>query len=541
VGANDDRTTQRTDPAFELLPSGKTLLQERLAIYALSLLVIASGYWVGFPFIWSAHPGVGREAISAHVFSPAALVLLGLYAGVWLLCRGRPLPRTLVIALDPVLHLLIGTTYHWILLSHPAGALAPMEGVMAVSTLLGVRALLLPSSGARTALAGVCLCLGPVLTIFGDAEHFTAPWLGTRVSGTLFIQWVLVAILLTSVASRVLYGLRREVQDARRLGQYTLVERLGEGGMGVVYRAQHALLRRPTAVKLLPQTERLDSIVRFEREVQLMAELNHPNTVAVYDYGRTAEGVFYYAMEYLDGVDLEGLVAVGGTQPAERVIHLLRQVCGSLEEAHQRALIHRDVKPANLFVCRNRSEPDLVKVLDFGLVKDLVKADRASSQESSFLGTPLYMSPEAFSAPGSLDARSDLYSLGAVAYFLLTGAPVFSGSTIEVCAKHLHATPEPLAGRGVPADIEAIVLSCLAKQPNARPSSARALREALERCGKANANAWSAQDAEVWWIGHAAAIENRRKERAGHGPSHGKTVVVDLREPRSARPWRPWR
>jgi eukaryotic-like serine/threonine-protein kinase len=531
VGANDERTTQRTDPAFELLPNGKTLLQERLAIYALSLLVIASGYWVGFPFIWSAHPGVSREAISAHVFSPAALALLGLYAGFWLLCRGRPLPRTLVIALDPVLHLLIGTTYRWILLSHPAAALAPMEGVMAVSTLLGVRALLLPSSGARTALAGVCMCLGPVLTIFGNAGHFTAPWLGPRVSGTLFIQWVLVAILLTSVASRVLYGLRREVQDARRLGQYTLVERIGEGGMGVVYRAQHALLRRPTAVKLLPQTERLDSIARFEREVQLMAELNHPNTVAVYDYGRTAEGVFYYAMEYLDGVDLEGLVAVGGTQPAERVIHFLRQVCGSLEEAHRRALIHRDVKPANLFVCRNRSEPDLIKVLDFGLVKDLVKADRASSQESSFLGTPLYMSPEAFSAPGSLDARSDLYSLGAVAYFLLTGAPVFSGSAIEVCAKHLHAAPEPLAGRGVPADLEAIVLSCLAKQPNARPASARALREVLERCGKANA--WTAQDAEVWWIGHAAAIEERRKERAGHGASHGKTVIVDLREQRS--------
>jgi serine/threonine-protein kinase len=344
-----------------------------------------------------------------------------------------------------------------------------------------VRALLLPSTGARAG-AALCaaLCAGPALAVLGNDEHFSGALLDSGTSAALFINWAAVAIALTAVASRVLYGLRREVRDAQRLGQYTLVERLGEGGMGVVYRAEHALLRRPTAVKLLPPTERADSIERFEREVQLMAELSHPNTVAVYDYGRTADNVFYYAMEYLDGVDLQGLVAIGGPQPAARVIHVLRQICGSLEEAHGRGLIHRDVKPANLFLCRNRCEPDTVKVLDFGLAKDVVAVDASLTASNVVLGTPQYMSPEAFATPALADARSDLYSLGAVAYLLLSGTPVFGGDTaIEICAKHLHAMPESPAlrlGSPLPLDLEAVVLSCLAKAPNERPATGRAQR-----------------------------------------------------------------
>jgi serine/threonine-protein kinase len=534
--SESSQQTVDTEPAYELLPSGKTLLQERLRLYGLTLLVIASGYWLAFYFIWRGAPGLDDARILAHIFAPGTFVLLAWYAGLWLLCRGKPLNRAVLPWIDLAFHAGIGLVYRALLLSHPSPVLAPFEGLLAISTVLGVRALLLPSTGARTALSGASLCFTPAVTLFAGSEHFSSSWIDARTSAALFVNWAVVAIALTGVASRVLYGLRRDVRDAQRLGQYTLVERVGEGGMGVVYRAEHALLRRPTAVKLLPQTERADSIKRFEREVQLMAELTHPNTVAIYDYGRTADGVFYYAMEYLDGVDLEGLVAIGGPQPPARVIHLLRQICGSLDEAHARGLIHRDVKPANLFVCRKRSEPDTIKVLDFGLVKDVLAADAGITVSNMVIGTPQYMAPEAWAAPDALDARSDVYSLGAVAYLLLCGSPLFSGeSAIEICAKHLHSEPDPPSqrlGQLLPLDLEAIVISCLAKSPDARPASARALREGLDRC--ADAGRWHEDDAERWWQREAAAIEARRRRRAG-APGE-RTVIVDRgRDPDASR------
>jgi hypothetical protein len=516
-----------TDPAYELTPGGKTLLQERLMTLGFVATLIAAGYFPGFYFTWRTHPGIAKEAITAHILSPWPFLLIGVHAALWLISRGRPHPPSWLRVLDVGHCAAVGVLFARILSTHPSPALAPLEGIPAVASVLGIRALVVPSTGKRTALAGALLALGPLTTVLFNADHFSASFLGVQTSGPLFLVWALVAIVLTSVASKVLYGLRRDVRDARRLGQYTLVERLGEGGMGVVYRAEHALLRRPTAVKLLPATKRLDSIARFEREVQLMAELTHPNTVAIYDYGRTDVGVFYYAMEYLEGIDLEGLVEVGGPQPSGRVIHLLRQVCGSLEEAHERGLIHRDVKPANLFLCRKRGEPDTVKVLDFGLVKDTSADDPSLSTANGVLGTPLYMSPEAFTNPAAVDARSDLYSLGAVAYLLLAGAPVFSGSSsIEVLTKHLHLAPENPSqrlGRGIPADLEAVVMSCLEKAPEKRPASARALRDALAGC--ASVPPWQAAEAEAWWREHAERVEIRRQRTR---VATSKTVIVDL-------------
>jgi serine/threonine-protein kinase len=234
-------------------------------------------------------------------------------------------------------------------------------------------------------------------------------------------------VAVATAGSGVIYGLRREVRRALRLGQYTLEEKLGEGGMGVVYRARHALLRRPTAVKLL-KGDRLGeaSLRRFEREVQLTASLSHPNTVSVYDFGRTPEGVVYYAMEYLEGLSLEQLVAEAGAQPPGRVVHVLRQVLGALAEAHGVGLVHRDVKPGNVILCERGGLSDVAKVVDFGLVKDLDAAD-ALSHEGMLVGTPLYLAPEAIRSPNA-DPRSDLYSLGAVAYVLLTGNHVFDGA-----------------------------------------------------------------------------------------------------------------
>jgi len=294
-----------------------------------------------------------------------------------------------------------------------------------------------------------------------------------------------------------------------RFGQYTLEEKIGEGGMSEVYRARHALLRRPTAIKLLARNVSEPEVCRFETEVQLTAELRHPNTISIYDYGRAPDGTPYYAMELLDGVTLQDLVERHGAQSSARVIHLLLQVCAALREAHGAGLIHRDVKPANVFLCRHRALPDVVKVLDFGLVKQLGNADTNLTHADTIVGTPLYLAPEAITAPETVDARSDLYALGAVGYFLLSGTPLFSGNTVEVCAHHLYSAPQPLSrctGRSISEDLERVIMDCLAKDPAHRPRNAEELARRLRAC--AEAGAWRESDAERWW---------RRRERQDFG------------------------
>jgi serine/threonine-protein kinase len=325
----------------------------------------------------------------------------------------------------------------------------------------------------------------------------------------------------------VIYGLHRDVRRARQLGQYTLEEKIGEGGMGEVYRARHAMLRRPTAIKLLANQVSERDLRRFEKEVQLTAQLSHPNTISIFDYGRTPDGTFYYAMELLDGVTLQQLVERDGPQSPARVIHILGQVAAALREAHGAGLTHRDIKPDNIFLCRQGGLPDVVKVLDFGLVKQVAN-DAAVSQSNVNLmvGTPLYMSPESIAAPDTVDARSDLYALGAVAYFLLTGSPVFSGdSVVEVCGHHLHSRPErpsQRAGRAIPEDLERIVLACLEKSARERPQSARELADRLSEC--ADAGAWTEADAERWWQCDAA------QPACATGDCHPRTLEIALED-----------
>lgn len=313
----------------------------------------------------------------------------------------------------------------------------------------------------------------------------------------------LAIFLFTVVTARLQVKIRRAAIEARRLGQYQLEERLGEGGMGVVYRGRHALLRRPTAIKLLDADKTNDdAIARFEREVTLTSQLNHPNTIAIYDYGRTPEGVFYYAMELLDGVDLERLVRDHGPQPPGRVIDILRQICGSLAEAHGVGLIHRDVKPSNVVLTRRGGLFDFVKLLDFGLVKAVAAGKQASlTSAGSLTGTPMYMSPEAIEAPDTADARSDLYAVGAVGYYLLTGTAVFDGaSVVEIIRKQISAPPprpSERLGSKLSADLEELILACLAKRPEDRPASAARLKTLLASCK--DAGAWTEADAEAWW------------------------------------------
>ena len=273
--------------------------------------------------------------------------------------------------------------------------------------------------------------------------------------------------------------------------------------MGVVYRARHALLRRPTAIKLLlPGRIGTTSLARFEREVQATAELTHPNTIRIHDYGRTADGTLYYVMELLHGADLGRIVGASGPQPPARVVHVLTQVAGALREAHDLKLIHRDIKPSNIMLCDQGGVPDVAKVVDFGLVKTLeTDRDATLTNPAAITGTPLYMAPEALTDPEALDGRSDLYSLGAVAYYLLTGTHVFGGNTlVEICAHHLHTRPEPIharLGAPVPADLEALVLDCLAKERDKRPRDAHELLERLTRC--TSSGQWSEAEARAWW------------------------------------------
>lgn len=339
-------------------------------------------------------------------------------------------------------------------------------------------------------------------------------------------MWWLVAwaVAIATNGSDVIYGLRR-IATSTQFGQYTIGEKIDAGGMGEIYRASHAMLRRPAALKLLkPERVGAENLRRFETEVRHTANLTHPNTVAIYDYGRTPEGVFYYAMEFLDGIDLERLVREDGPLPAGRVVHILRQICGALDEAHALGLIHRDVKPSNLILCLRGRTPDVAKIVDFGLVMELRGDDGGAGRRIE--GTPAYISPEAVNAPAEVGPASDLYGLGAVAYYLLTGQRVFEGaSSWSLCAKHVSAPPPPPSSRTVlpiPPQLEALVLRCLAKSPADRPASARTL--AAELAALTDVPAWDEDQAMLWW-------QTRRSLASPSGsPAVTETLTVELHD-----------
>jgi serine/threonine protein kinase len=359
-------------------------------------------------------------------------------------------------------------------------------------------------SSADTLLAryGSLLGVFAVVVLSGLASHWPA---GPLVRNAL---WILVGGVTAAAAWQKGRGTLRADQLGERFGQYTLHEKIGEGGMGVVFRATHALLHRPAAVKLLAAGhDGPESLERFEREAELTSRLSHPNTVAVYDFGRTESGTPFYAMEYLDGLDLETLVERYGPQDPRRVAHLLAQIAGALAEAHGIGLVHRDVKPANVMLCERAGAHDVVKVLDFGLTKELGAPGLDASDSGRVVGTPLYLPPEAVVAPERVDARSDLYAVGAVGYFLLTGAPPFAGGTIaEVCAHHLHTAPLAPSRRGfrVPPELEALIVRCLAKSPEDRPESAASLRAELLELGAT----WTESDARRFWTEHHGAVSS---------------------------------
>jgi serine/threonine-protein kinase len=313
---------------------------------------------------------------------------------------------------------------------------------------------------------------------------------------TFFLAYIVKLIIILAIAVAIAaYGthrierLRREVAEARKLGQYRLMQRLGSGGMGEVYLAEHVLLKQPCAIKLIRAEHAGDpaTLRRFEREVHATSRLKHWNTVQIYDYGHAADGTFYYVMEYLPGLTLEQLVKRHGPLSPGRAVHLLRQACAALREAHSLGLVHRDIKPANIMLCERGGVHDVVKLLDFGLVKavGLDGRDESLTQEGVITGTPAYMSPEQASGQDGLDGRTDIYSLGAVAYFLLTGQPPFPRDrAIQAIVAHIHEPVQPMTElrAEVPTDLQDVVLRCLEKAPSRRFADVCGLHDALAGC-----------------------------------------------------------
>jgi serine/threonine-protein kinase len=525
--------TRVSPPASTDAEPARAFLQDRLALWASWVFLLSSAFYAVNMVTWplvGRGPGGIAEAIRhpGNLYHLAGSVTFGVVA---MLARGTRLSMPALRLLE-MATLLVGCTLFALMGAHlfrmliAAGqdaAIGAYAGLLACANTVIARAIAVPSTARRT-LAGTGAAMAPLVP-----TAFVAT--GGSPAATLNVAlWCGVSIAVATLGSHVIFGLRAEAARVRRLGQYALEAKIGAGGMGEVYRATHAMLRRPTAIKLLPP-ERAgeENLARFEREVQMTAQLSHPNTVAVYDFGRTPDGLFYYAMEYLDGINLEELVRREGAQPAGRVVWILDQVCGALAEAHGRGLVHRDIKPANIILTERGGEPDVAKVVDFGLVKPLAadEADVTAPASRTLTGTPLYMSPEAMTAPGASDPRSDLYALGAVAYFLLTGRPVFaSPSVAEIIGHHLHSEPVPPSQRGsqvIPPDLEMLVLQCLRKRPDDRPQSARALRDALRRC--ADVPPWTTEQATNWWRRFHARGGPDRIRRIG---ADTRTVSVDL-------------
>jgi serine/threonine-protein kinase len=345
-----------------------------------------------------------------------------------------------------------------------------------------------------------------------------------------------VSAVVATVPAQVFQGLGRRLREAQELGSYQLVELLGRGGMGEVWRAQHRWLARHAAVKLV-RPEVLGAGVgidarlvlrRFEREAQATASLNSPHSIRLFDFGTTDEGSFYYVMELLNGRNLESLVREFGPLPAERVVFLLRQVCHSLAEAHARGLVHRDIKPANIYVCRMGLDFDFVKVLDFGLVKVRQgdPLDTMLTSDHTTTGTPAYMAPETILGHGDVDRRADVYSVGCVAYYLLTGQLVFPTSTpMQTLVDHVHTPPVPPSDRTelpIPAALDALVLSCLEKSPDRRPQNAEELQRHLD--GHHVRAEWTVAIAERWWKTHLPELSGPLPSIETHTPS---PAVVD--------------
>ncbi len=469
--------------------------------------------FVALIFFWFCFAAILIEALLG---TDASRVLYGVYvvnglasAAVFALCRDHRVPLRAVLHFGLVYEVVICAV---VSVGFPLAQYRATGGVLYVtwaSIIIVAFPLLIPSPPMRTLIAALAAAatvpLGlVVLQVSGAVQVPALHYLEASLTPSF-------CVVLAYASSRVVYGLGLDVAKARELGSYRLVELLGKGGMGDVWRAEHKMLARPAAVKLISDQAFAiaggRAVERFEREARATAFLESQHTIDIYDFGFTDEGSFYYAMELLDGVDLESLVRDFGPAPPERVVHILSGACKSLAEAHERKLIHRDVKPTNIFLCRKGLDYDFVKVLDFGLVKPAIAPAGDAiglTAAGNILGTPAYIAPEMALGKQQIDGRADLYALGCVAFWLCTGTLVFEAeSPVGVLMHHVQEPPPQISERcetEVPAQLKEIVQDCLAKDPNDRPRSATEVDERLSAIPFDDP--WTPERAEAWWQLH---------------------------------------
>jgi eukaryotic-like serine/threonine-protein kinase len=503
--------------------NGLDFVRERLALVGKTLFLVSFGFYL---FLLASMVLVGGAPFVAVVKGPvafghlAASWTMGL---LWLLARRPRLSVRSLGTLDAV-SIVVACGFLSIMTMNDEGQI--LQVLLALTVTVMIRAILVPSRPRRTMVLSALAFLPTVVVCI--ARHNPTALLPGFTAGyqkqymTLnTVLWSILGTTLATIISRVTYGLRQQVAEANELGQYVLEEKIGGGGMGEVWRARHRLLIRPAAIKLIrPQMSGDPELLlrRFEREARATAALKSPHTVQLYDFGATEDGRLYYVMELLDGLDLDTLVRQYGPLPAERVVHILRQVCSSLQDAHVNGLVHRDIKPANVVVSRAGTTFDFAKVLDFGLVKldtarnsedDAVKL----SIEGSAGGTPAFMAPEVVLGVADTDHRVDLYALGCVGYWLLTGKLIFEGrSVVEVMFHHAH-TPPPRPSTTselpIPAPLEDLVMECLEKDPARRPTSAEAVSTRLDVVSLESA--WTVERAERWWAMHRPLPADARR------------------------------
>jgi hypothetical protein len=454
----------------------------------------------------------------------AGLTAILIAAGLVALRQYHVVPSRTLLRFGMVFEIAVAFSIAIVETSRPFDASAPLLGLSAIGPWVVFVAAVIPSPPhVRITLALAAATAWPV-AYWINASRFgfvTESWRHASI-------WPVMNYLLAIVAyivGRLTYGTAREAQGVRDLGSYTLMSQIGEGGMGEVWRATHKLLARPAAIKLVKLDASRQEVFaqRFHREANAIAALKSPHTVYLYDFGTTPDGRLYYVMELLDGISLQTLVNSFGPQPASRVVAILRQMCRSLEEAHQEHIVHRDLKPSNVMICEVAQVRDFVKVLDFGLAKPFgAGAVSNLTLEGVTLGTPEYMAPEVGRGSPTVDARADLYALGCIAYTLLTGELVFTDtSPVGVALKHMRTPPVPPSQRTdhlVPHDLERVILTCLEKDPSDRPQSARNVERLLAAC---NVPAWKEEDANAWWQEHLPATSPLRSfsQTSQHVPS----------------------
>ncbi len=468
-----------------------------------------SGWLASDPNYFMNVPVVGGVPLSHLTAAIAILISLAMF----FVSRSGKLPAELLCDIGLFYEVIGAVGIDFYLTWLPITPEFQYYGISWVCAWMILFVLIVPSTPGKTLLAALATAsMTPLMLLIGMTRGTADPSVGMLVQ--LFLPNYL-CVVMAFIGSRIIYQLGSQVSAAQRMGSYELVKMLGRGGMGEVWQARHRMLARPAALKLIrPESlgehspEETQTVLRrFEREAQATAALRSAHTITLYDFGITEDGFFYYVMELLEGLDLDSLVKRFGPIPPDRTISLLRQVCHSLGDAHDHGLIHRDIKPANIYVARQGPDYDFVKVLDFGLVKSQGASTVGATQltlQGVATGTPAYMAPEMVLGKEEVDARADLYALGCVAYWLLTGQPVFeTKNPMEMLVQHVHSVPVPASERSefeIPPALDELILLCLEKDPARRPASAEELHRRLDACRLERP--WTQERARNWWRIH---------------------------------------